>query len=85
MFTLNAGSTLKTAMLRAAQGAALAFGGVFFTTFGASHGDWKTAVAAGGSAAMVALGYRGIVEGAADASRDAKRNVLPGDVGQQNK
>lgn len=80
---LNARSTTSTAWLRAAGSALLALAGTFLMTYGQTD-DLKSSLIVAGTAATIALGWRGGVEGMSDALRDAHGDVKSGDVGQPN-
>lgn len=79
---MNANTPLGTAVLRGLYNA-LCTGAVAFLTCYATTDDVKASLIVGGIAALGALGFRGGVEGGLDALRDARGQVLPGDVGQR--
>ena len=60
---------------------ALGAGAAAFLTCYATTDDVKAAAIVAGITALGALGFRGVIEGVADANRDARGDVLPGDVG----
>ena len=70
---------MKVAGLRALIQAFIQFGGVFFATYAVA--DLEAALMAGGLAAFIALGYRGVGEGTYDSARDAGNVVTKADVG----
>lgn len=81
MPTMTASTPGRTAALR---GAYWAVGSGLLTALGtwASTDDPKPIIIAGATAALVALGFRGAVEGSFDGDRAAKGDVRAGDVGQ---
>jgi hypothetical protein len=81
---LNTGTTMGTAVLRGLYNAAGTGAAAFLTCYATTH-DIETAAIVAGITALGALGFRSGIEGVADAIRDARGRVLPGDVGQPNR
>jgi hypothetical protein len=81
---LNTGTTMGTAVLRGLYNA-VGTGAAAFLTCYATTDDAKTAAIVAGITALGALGFRGGIEGAADAIRDARCDVRPGDVGAERR
>lgn len=83
MFTINAGSTIATAFLRAfitgmILGLSVAFG-VYAVTDTATYG-WKPVIVAFGITFFGTQGLRGFAEGLSDNARQKAGDVRPGDV-----
>jgi hypothetical protein len=72
-------ATWLAAFVRALQNGAVQAGGAGFTAYQLTHNVNDSLIAAG-AAFFIALGYRGVVEGARDASRQANGDVKASDV-----
>jgi len=71
--------TFSTAILRSVGLAIFMVVGAGWAVY-AQSGDWRTAITAAITAAGLALGGRGLAEGAFDAKRQAAGDVKPSDV-----
>lgn len=76
---LNKGGTFNTALWRGILLAVLLIVGIGLQQY-VKTGSWIDTIEACVTAATIALGGRGVIEGAADASRQANGDVKPGDV-----
>ena len=77
--TMNIGGPVATAFLRGFYGAALGFAGTFLTIY-ATTDQLKASLIGAGTAACIALGWRGGAEGGFDSKRNNAGDTRASDV-----